>query len=156
LDHNKAAESYEAILKIDGSNDNALVALGRHYRALDRWEDVVSLTDKHLKVIEDSNRRVEVLLARGRVLSEQIGSPERALQAFEKVLEINSEHAGALEALARLRETSGDANSAVAAVEALAAKASSNEARAELYVRAAKLLEGRGDKDGAIERYKLA
>ncbi|MGZ3452690.1 MAG: tetratricopeptide repeat protein, partial [Polyangiales bacterium] len=156
LDHGKAAEAYEAILKIDGSNDNSLVALGRHYRALDRWEDVVALYDRHLKVVEEPNRRVEILLARGRVLSEQIGSPERAMQAFEKVLEINSEHAGALEALARLRETSGDANSAVAAVEALAAKATSAEARAELYVRAAKLLDGRGDKDGAIERYKLA
>jgi serine/threonine protein kinase/lipopolysaccharide biosynthesis regulator YciM len=156
LDHAKAAEAYESILKIDASNDGALVALGRHYRALDRWEDVVAIHDRHLKVVEDPARRVEILLARGRVLSEQIGSPERAMQSFEKVLEISSEHAGALEALARLRETAGDANSAVAAVEALAAKATSPEARAELYVRAAKLLEGRSDRDGAIERYKLA
>lgn len=156
LDHGKAAAAYEQILKIDATNDNALVALGRHYRALDRWEEVVALYDRHLKVVEDSARRIEILLARGRVLSEQIGSPERAMQAFEKVLELNAEHAGALEALARLRETSGDANSAVAAVEALAAKASSPEAKAELYARAAKLLEGRGDRDGAIERYKLA
>lgn len=156
LDHAKAATAYEAVLKIDNASDNALVALGRHYRALDRWEDVIAVYDRHLKVIEDGSRRVEVLIARGRVLSEQIGSPERAMQSFEKVLEINSEHAGALEALARLRETAGDANSAVAAVEALAAKASTPEAKAEQYVRAAKLLEGRGDKDGAIERYKLA
>jgi tetratricopeptide (TPR) repeat protein len=156
LDHAKAAHAYEAVLKIDGSNDSALVALGRHYRALDRWEDVIAVYDRHLKVVEDNARRVEILLSRGRVLSEQIGSPERAMQSFEKVLEINSEHAGALESLAHLRETAGDANSAVAAVEALAAKASTPEAKAEQYVRAARLLEGRGDKDGAIERYKLA
>jgi tetratricopeptide (TPR) repeat protein len=156
LDHQKAAESYEAVLKLDGTNDAALVSLGRHYRALDRWEDVAALYERHLKVVEDTNRRIELLLARGRVLGEQVGSPERAMQAFEKVLELNSEHAGALEALARLRETAGDANSAVAAVEALAMKASTPEAKAEQYVRAAKLLEGRGDKDGAIERYKLA
>lgn len=156
LDHTKAAAAYEMILKIDSANDNALVALGRHYRALDRWEDVIAVYDRHLKVMEEPSRRVEILIARGRVLSEQIGSPERAMQSFEKVLELNSEHAGALEALARLRETAGDANSAVAAVEALAAKATTPEAKAEQYVRAARLLEGRGDKDGAIERYKLA
>jgi len=156
LDHAKAAEAYESILKIDPAHDSALVSLGRHYRALDRWEDVAALYERHLKVVEDNQRRVEILIARGRVLSEQIGSPERAMQAFEKVLEINSEHAGALEALAHLRETAGDANSAVAAVEALAAKAHTPEAKAEQYVRAAKLLETRGDKDGAIERYKLA
>ena len=58
--------------------------------------------------------------------------------------------------LARLRETSGDAHAALAAVEALAGQASTPEAKADLWVRAAKLLEGRGDKDGAIARYKLA
>ncbi|MBI2391105.1 MAG: tetratricopeptide repeat protein [Deltaproteobacteria bacterium] len=137
-------------------HDNALVSLGRHYRALDRWEDVDSLYERHLKVVEDPARRVEILLARSRVLQEQIGSPERAMTALEKVLEINPEHRGALEALAHLRETAGDASSAVAAFEALAAKASTPEAKAEQYVRAAKLLESRGDKDGAIERYKQA
>ncbi len=156
LDHEKAAHAYESILKLDGTNDGALVALVRHYRALDRWEDVATIYERHLKVVEDGSRRTELLIARGRVLAEQVGSPERAMHAYEKVLEINSEHAGALEALARLRETSGDANSAVAAVEALAAKATTPEAKAEQYVRAARLLEGRGDKDGAIERYKLA
>ena len=30
------------------------------------------------------------------------------------------------------------------------------EAKAEQWIRAARLLEGRGDRDGAIERYKLA
>ena len=156
LDHEKAAAAYESILALDAANDAALVALGRHYRALDRWEDVASLYQRHLKVVEDKSRRVELLIALGRVLSEQVGSPERAMHTFEKVLELDSENASALEALARLRETSGDANSAVAAVEALAMKATSPEAKAEQYVRAARLLEGRGDKDGAIERYKLA
>ncbi|MBL8719692.1 MAG: tetratricopeptide repeat protein [Myxococcales bacterium] len=156
LDHERAAESYEAILKIDSANDHALVSLGRHYRALDRWEDVAALIERHLKVVEDNGRRVELLLSRGRVLSEQIGSPERAMHTFEKVLEIQPEHAGALEALAHLRESSGDANAAVAAVEALAAKAATPEAKAEQYTRAARMLETRGDKDGAIERYKLA
>ncbi|MFI5300627.1 MAG: protein kinase, partial [Polyangiales bacterium] len=156
LDHAAAAEAYEAIVKIDSSHEAALSALVRHYRSLDRWEDVVTVYDRHLKAVEQPARRVELLLARGRILAEQIGSPERAMSSYEKVLELNSEHAGALEALARLRETAGDASSAVAAVEALAAKATTPEAKAEQYVRAARLLEGRGDKDGAIERYKLA
>lgn len=156
LDHAKAAHAFESILKIDSAHDNAIVALGRHYRALDRWEDVDALYERHLKVIEEPNRRIDVLLARGRVLQEQIGSPERAMHAFELVLEINPEHGPALEALAHLRESAGDASSAVEALEALAAKASSPEAKAEQYLRAAKLLESRGDKDGAIERYKMA
>lgn len=155
LDHQAAAASYEQILKIDGAHENSLTALVRHYRALDRWEDVAALYEQHLKVAEGP-RRVELLLARGRVLAEQVGSPERAMVAYEAVLEQQPDHGGALEALARLREKSGDAMAALGAIEALAAKATTPEAKAEQWIRAAKLLEARGDRDGAIERYKEA
>ena len=156
LDHEAAAKQYEAILAIDSAHENALTALARHYRALDRWEDVASLAERHLKVTTDDARRVELLLSRGRVLSEQVGSPERAMAAYQAVLEINNDHGGALEALARLREKSGDSAAALDAIEALAGKATSPEQKAEQWMRAARLLEARGDRDGAIERYKAA
>jgi tetratricopeptide (TPR) repeat protein len=156
LDHEKAAEAWEAVLAIDPAHEAAISALIRHYRALDCWEEVAKLYERHLKLVSDGARQLELTLALARVLFEQIGSPERATKAYEKVLEIDPEHAGALEALAHIRESSGDADAALSAIEALAHKATSSEARAEQYLRAAKLLEGRGDRDGAIERYKLA
>ncbi len=156
LDHAKAAEAFEAILAIDNAHDGALTALGRHYRALGRWEDVAGLYERHLALLTEPERRISLGLERGRVLREQIGSPERAMIAYEAVLAIDPEHAGALEALALLRETSGDADKALEAIEALADKATSPEAKAEQFLRAAKLLEERGDRDGAIDRYKQA
>lgn len=156
LDHALAAEACEKVLEIDPSQDTALTALARHYRAADRWEDVASVYERHLKVITDDERRLEILLSLARVLAEQIGSPERATEAYEKVLELDTNHAGALEALARLRELSGDAHAALDAIEALAEKATTPEAKAEQFMRAAKLLEARGDRDGAIQRYQLA
>jgi len=156
LDHEKAALALEKVVEIDSANENALTALVRHYRALDRWENVASLYERHLKLVTEAPRRLALLLQRGKVLSEQIGSPERAMQAYDAVLEIDPQHAGALEALARLRESTGDADAALAALETLANKASTPEAKAEQYIRAAKLLEARGDRDGAIERYKRA
>jgi tetratricopeptide (TPR) repeat protein len=156
LNHEKAAEALERVLAIDSANENALTALIRHYRALDRWENVASLYERHLKLVTETPRRLALLLQRGKVLADQIGSPERAMQAYEAVLELDPQHAGALEALAHLRESTGDADAALAALETLANKATSPEAKAEQYIRAAKLLEGRGDRDGAIERYKRA
>ncbi len=156
LDHEKAAAAWEAVLEIDPAHDTALNALIRHYRALDRWEDVATLYERLLKLASEPQHQLELTLALGRVLMEQVGSPERATKAYEKALDIDPEHAGALEALARLRETAGDADAALSAIEALAEKASSPEAKAEQYLRAAKLLETRGDRDGAIERYKQA
>ncbi len=156
LDHEKAASAWEKVLAIDSAHEGALTALVRHYRALDRFEDVAGLYERHLKLASEPARQLELTLALGRVLLEQIGAPERAMKAYERALEIDPENAAALETLARIRESAGDADAALSAIEALAQKATSPEAKAEQYVRAAKLLESRGDKDGAIERYKLA
>ncbi|MEO5728321.1 MAG: protein kinase, partial [Byssovorax sp.] len=156
LDHTKAAEAYEAILQIDSAHEGALTALVRHYRALDRWEDCVSLYEKNLRIATEDKRRIELHLAMGRVLVEQVGSPERARHAFEKVLEIDPDHGGALESLASVRAATGDAMAALSAIESLAMKATTAEGRADLWIRAAKILEDKGDKDGAIERYKKA
>jgi len=156
LDHAKAAGCLESILAIDQANDGALTGLARHYRALDKWEEVVKLYEKHAAITTDEGRRLELTLLRARVLAEQVGSPERAMRVYEHVIEMQPGHAGALEALAHLKEQTGDAHAALSAIEALAAKATTAEQKAEQWVRAAKLLEGRGDRDGAIERYKLA
>lgn len=156
LDHARAAEALEAVLAIDSANDGALTALARHYRALDKWEPLVALLEKHATVTGDENRKIELHLVRARTLAEQVGSPERATKAYEQVLVAQPSHAGALEALAHLREMSGDAHAALSAIETLAAKAATPETKAEQWMRAGRLLETRGDKDGAIERYKIA
>jgi tetratricopeptide (TPR) repeat protein len=156
LDHEAAAKALEAILSIDPAHDGALSALARHYRALEKWEPVAALYEKHAAVTGDATRRIDLLLARARTLAEQIGSPDRATKTYEQILSIQPSHAGALEALAHLREMSGDAHAALSAIEALAMKAATPEAKAEQWMRAARLLETRGDKDSAIERYKLA
>ncbi len=156
LDHERAAEALERLIAIDSANENALTTLIRHYRALDRWESVASLYERQLKLVTEAPRRLALLLQRGKVLADQIGSPERAMQAYDAVLEIDPQHSGALEALAHLRQSTGDADAALAALETLANRATSPEAKAEQYIRAAKVLEARGDRDGAIERYKRA
>ncbi|MEI9939404.1 MAG: tetratricopeptide repeat protein [Pseudomonadota bacterium] len=156
LNHEKAADALERLLSIDSANENALTGLIRHYRALDRWENVAALYERQLKLVTEAPRRLALLLQLGKVLSEQIGSPERAMVAYDAVLEIDPQHAAALEALAHLRQSTGDADAALAALEALASRATSPEAKAEQYIRAAKVLEARGDRDGAIERYKRA
>lgn len=156
LDHHAAASAYEKILQIDPNNDNALTGLVRHYRALDRWEDVAKLYERHVEATTDDARRVELLMHLARTLAENVGSPDRATKAYERVLELSAGHAGALEALAHLKEVSGDAHAALSAIETLAEKAETPEAKSEQWIRAARLLEARGDLDGAIERYRRA
>jgi tetratricopeptide (TPR) repeat protein len=156
LNAEKASYALEQVLSIDPSHEGALSGLVRHYKSLQRWEDVATLLDKQSKLLAEAPRRLAVLLQRGKVLTEHLASPDRAIKAFEAVLEIDPQHPQALEAVARLRESAGDADAALSAIDALAQKATTAEARAEQHARAAKLLESRGDRDAAIERYKQA
>lgn len=156
LDQVKAAEALEQVLAIDASNDAALSALPRLYRVLNRWDDAVKLYERHAELVSGDGRKIELLVAKARMLSEQVGSPERAIKTYEQVLQLEPNHPAALEALAALKESSGDAHAALSAIESLAAKAATPEAKAEQWIRAARLLDARGDKDGAIERYKMA
>lgn len=156
LDHEQAAKSLEQILQIDPANSGALAGLAKHYRALDRWSEVASVYERDLKVTTEKERRLELLLTLARVEVEQLGNPAKAIHVYEEVLEVDSQHAGALEALAHLREQSGDAQAAIKAIETLAEKATMPKEKAEQLIRAAKLLEGRGDREGAIDRYRLA
>lgn len=156
LDHQGAAEALERVLQIDPSFEPALSEVARHYRALERWGSLADLYERHQGHVTDDKRRLELALARARVLGDQLGETERAIEAYEKVLEIDPENAPALESLARLRETAGQEDAALDAIETLAERAETPEARAEQYVRAAGLLKARGDRDGAIDRYKRA
>jgi tetratricopeptide (TPR) repeat protein len=156
LDHQAAIEVLEKILDIDPSHDGALGAIARHYRAQERWEAAAEVYDRQAAATADVPKRIEILLQRAHVLAEQIGSPERATKTYQQILALQPQHAGALEALALLRESSGDAHAALTAIEQLAQQAATPEARAEQWMRAGRLLESRGDRDSAIERYKLA
>ncbi|HEY4158334.1 MAG TPA: tetratricopeptide repeat protein, partial [Polyangiaceae bacterium] len=155
LDHEKAAAALEAILELDSGHLDAGRELARHYRALENYSALAKLYGQQAEngTVE---RRIEAGLLLGRVLAENLKITDRAIAAYEAVLELSPGHSGALDALATLRTVVGDAESALAAIEELSANASSPEAKAELEVRAAQVFEKRGDLAGALRRYKLA
>jgi len=156
LDHDRATAALRAVLALDPNHDAALTSLIRNYRALDQWEQVAELTERHLEMVEDPARKVALGLQLGRVLAEQLAAPDRAMKAFEDVLSFEPQNTEALEMVARLRESLGDADTALAAIDMLAAKATNPQSKAEQYLRAARLLQSRGSLDQAISHFKLA
>ncbi len=155
LDHERAAETLQTILDLDPEHQDASRELARHLRALDRYEALVDHYQRHAQS-GNIERQIETGLQLGRVLSENMKQPDSALAAYERVLELAPNHAVALDALATLRAVVGDAQSAIDAIDALSDKATSAQAKADLEVRAAQVLEGRGDSAGALRRYRLA
>ncbi len=156
LDNERAAAALRAVLTLDENNDNALSRLTRICRAMDRWAEVADLLERQLALSSETPRVVSLTLQLGRVLAEQLGAPDRAMTCFEQVLSFEPQHPEALEMVARLRESLGDADAALAAIDVLASKATTPQAKAEHYLRAARMLEQRGDIDLAISHYKMA
>ncbi|HXS18814.1 MAG TPA: tetratricopeptide repeat protein, partial [Polyangiaceae bacterium] len=156
LNHDAAAKALQRALDADAGRVSAMSDLIRHLRILDRWEEASSLYERQLALVQERSERISLGLAWGRLLADQVGSPERAVRAYELVIAEDPEHAVALEALARLREAVGDADQALHAIITLAEQAEAPAARSEQYLRAARLQESRGNRDSAIEYYKHA
>jgi len=155
LDHERASEALQSILGLDPEHQDAGRELARHFRALERYEALAEHYQRHTQS-GPTERQIETGMQLGRVLSENLKQPDRALAAYERVLALDPSHAGALDALATLRAVVGDAQSAIDAIDALSDKATTAQAKADLEVRAALVLEARGDSAGALRRYRLA
>jgi tetratricopeptide (TPR) repeat protein len=156
VDHARAAEAFEAALKLDPGSDEALRGLGRVYRVLTRWEDLATLLERNATLVEDGAKRTELLLSAAKILLDPIGSLDRAQRCYERVLEHDKDHAGALEGLAKVSAQKGDVRAATEAYDRLAAGAKDAAQKVEVLLKVGRILEEKGDRDGAIERYKQA
>jgi tetratricopeptide (TPR) repeat protein/tRNA A-37 threonylcarbamoyl transferase component Bud32 len=156
LDNERASSALRAVLALDPNHEGALSGLTRICRTTDRWSEVADLLERHLSIVAEPAKKVPLALQLGRVLAEQLSAADRAMVAFELVLSFEPQHPEALEMVARLRSSLGDADAALAAIDVLATKATTPQGKAEHLWRAAKLLEERGSLDQAIEYYKRA
>ena len=156
VDHKAAATSYENIVAIEPGHDAANAALARVYRQLQRFDELATTLERHALASADEPRKINLLLQAARVLTVDVGAPERARSMADRVLSVKPDHPEALELLARLMAKSGDKTAAVDAVRKLAEAESDKVKKADFYVRAGRILEEAGDKDGAIAQYKLA
>ncbi len=152
----RAVEAYEQIIEIAPGHELANTALARHYRQLHRFEELAQTLDRHAKGADDSERKVELLMEAARVLMADLGSPERAAFVCERVLAVAPDQPDALALTARIRALSGDTVAALDALELLADTEQDPQRKADLWVRAGRMLEANDDLDNAIERYRLS
>jgi tetratricopeptide (TPR) repeat protein len=156
VDHQEAADCFQRVVEIEPGHEGANTALARVYRHLQRFDDLAKTLERHALGTEDEARKIGLFIQAAKVLMVDVGAPERALAMAERVTGIKPKHTEALELIARLQAQTGDASKALEATDHLAEDEKDPVKRADLLVRAGKILEERGDKDSAIERYKRA
>ncbi|MCA9601544.1 MAG: tetratricopeptide repeat protein, partial [Myxococcales bacterium] len=155
-DRDRATKTYESILEFDAANDGANAALERIYRQTERWVELGQLFERHARSVHTEPRKVELLVKAAEVFGAKAAQTSRAVTLVQSALEIDPDHTRALEMYALLQTSSGDRTAAVTVMDRLAEGETDAKKRAGLWLKAGKLREEKGDREGASDRFKKA
>lgn len=152
-----AAERLEQVLDIDPNHLDALAGLGRLYRQLQRWDDVINTYERHVAATPERSDKIAIYKNLGEVYSTELKEADRAIDAYLNVTNLDEEDVEALDALARLYERAEDHASAIDTLERLAELSKEASEKVELHFRMGRLLEEQlGDRATAVDHYERA
>jgi tetratricopeptide (TPR) repeat protein len=157
-DLDQAAGFLRQVLDVDERNGFAYLELERVLRGGERWYDLIDVLTKHADIEGASGRKPTELALRvaiADVWERDLGSPESAVEALEKVLEIAPDNLPALLRLARLHEGAERWDDATALLERAAAAAPAGPNAAEIHFRNAQILRAKGADASEIEMLLL-
>jgi len=144
------------ILDIEGDDLAALDALERLYTLGDAYADLIRVLEKKLKLADTSEARREILGKLAFMYEEEIKDPDKAVAAYQSLLQEGGDDLDTLRALDRLYE-GGERWSDLAAVlprELALVPAEEGKTLVELKLRLGRVRQERlGDVDGAIAAY---
>jgi tetratricopeptide (TPR) repeat protein len=147
----RAVRAYERLLELEPGAAHAFRGLERLHRRAHDWEAVAAVLERQLMAAPPSER-AELHAGLARLFMEELADPRRAIDALVHAVDLAPDDEAHLAGLARLYERVEAWDRALATVERLA-RLASGRAAAELWQRAAVLLETRlGDAEGARER----
>ena len=95
----QAVFAYEQILAIDESDVLAMESLERIYQAYERWEELVDILRQRARFMFDPDQLVALRHQIARVFERELRDEERALSAYNEVLEADGSDMAALQAL---------------------------------------------------------
>ena len=92
----------ERVLKLDPGNERAFLRLKDILTAAERWSELESLYDGAAAATDDPVRKSEMLVEVALVCEEIIDDAAKATRHYERILELEPSHDGAVRALDRL------------------------------------------------------
>ncbi|HEU0033618.1 MAG TPA: tetratricopeptide repeat protein [Kofleriaceae bacterium] len=125
----KAIEAWQRLLQIDENNRRAQDALKKLYVSEGRWEDLENFyksrgkIDEYIRVLEreveagSEQHRLPLAMKSAILYRDVLQKPDRAMRAFEKVLQLDENNLEAAEALIPLYESGRDPRALVRVLE---------------------------------------
>jgi tetratricopeptide (TPR) repeat protein len=101
-DLEKAMEVYRLVLSVDDSDAVALDSLARLYIRLERWADLKEVYAKKAERTQDPAEKKEILYVLGQVYDRELQDPDRAIETYGSILDLDPEDYHAAQQLDRL------------------------------------------------------
>lgn len=129
-----------------------LPSLERIYRETEAWEKLAEVLDEMSGRTVDAQDRAALLFRLGQLAEERLGSPDRAVLAYEGLRQIDPRHLPGLRSLERLYEQGGRPRELIEVLEQQQALAPEGAARDRLTTRIAEVASSQlGDDERAIK-----
>jgi tetratricopeptide (TPR) repeat protein len=146
----RAAEALEKIVAIDSRNYSAYRELARLYQQAAKWEALVETYRNHIMATTDAQTRVDLYVAMGVVYDQNLGDIDRAVEAYNDVLQFDPDEPRALDALGRLYEKISEWDRAIDVMAHLVQITDDSRKQVELYTRMGRIQYGQlGNADDA-------
>ncbi|MBL4685690.1 MAG: tetratricopeptide repeat protein, partial [Nannocystaceae bacterium] len=130
-----AIEAWTKVLELDERDMEALAALEDLYTQEARWNDAIGVLERKVRVLEDSESKIDVLMQIASIWEERLEDKVQAAGAYQEILENDSTHEASAEAL-----------------EAIYRDTEDWPALAELLITCAEILEDRDAKVESLQR----
>ena len=151
----QAVRMYQQVLELDDRDSVAIAALEVAFQRMERWEDLREIYQRKAELAENPADKKSIFYALGALYEQSIGDSERAIEAFQSVLDLDAEDATAIEALDRLYREGGRWYDLLQNLERQIELAGQSASAVELKYRLGALWQGElGDLTRAIETYR--
>ena len=98
-DADAAIAVYNKVLELDGDDVRAIDALIRRYLGLSRWQDLLAVYAKKVDLVADTEEKKTIYYQVGAVYERELSDVPRAIDTYQKILELDPDD---LQALSRL------------------------------------------------------
>ncbi|HWZ88181.1 MAG TPA: tetratricopeptide repeat protein, partial [Polyangiaceae bacterium] len=146
---------YMKILEIDGEDLRSIDALVKLYLGLSRWEELLSVYSKKADLVIDTDEKKLIFYQVGAVYERELSDVRRAIDTYQKVLELDPDDLTALSRLDVLYQTAGNWQELLSILQHEAELTADPTEAVSFQYRIAELYEKHlGDIDRSVELYR--
>lgn len=151
----QAIAVYEKVLEIDSEDARSVDALVNLLLGLSRWEALLSAYSKKVDIVLDPDEKKQVLYEVGAVYERELGNVERAIDTYQRILELDPDDLTALGRLDVLYQSAENWPELLSILTREAELTADPEESVSFQYRVASLYESRlSDVERAVELYR--